>query len=188
MNEILKTIYHRRSIRKYNSAKVDRTLIEELLDAGRMAPSAMNAQPWRFYVVNDSSLISEMDRQVREVTKEMYDGQGLSLLLKQENAVFHGAPVVIFIAASKRNEWAGLDIGMCAQNIMLAAKVLGLDSCPVGFGKLIEKTSLYKYLGVPDDETVILSLVIGYGAEQPEVHDRKKDNVVYIKAPASVPV
>jgi len=51
--------------------------------------------------------------------------------------------VVIFIISPHDNEWASLDVGMCAQNIMLAAKSLGLDTCPVGFGKYVEKTKIF---------------------------------------------
>ena len=51
MNEVLKIIYARRAVRKYNDKPLDRKIIEELLDAGRMAPSAINKQPWKFYIL-----------------------------------------------------------------------------------------------------------------------------------------
>ena len=41
---------------------------------------------------------------------------------KDSDFIFHGAPLVVFLTSPKDNEWAGLDIGMCAQNKMLAAK------------------------------------------------------------------
>ena len=57
MNEVLKTIYERRAVRKYKHVTVARELIDMLLDAGRMAPSAMNKQPWKFYVLTDQKKI-----------------------------------------------------------------------------------------------------------------------------------
>jgi nitroreductase len=88
--------------------------------------------------------------------------------------------VVIFITAPKDNEWAALDIGMCSQNMMLAAKFMGLDSCPVGFGKYIEHTKLYPQLHIPSSEEIHLSIIFGYGDETPEVHKRIKKNAIYI--------
>ena len=45
-NETLKTIYERRAVRAYQDKSVSKEIIEQLLDAGRMAPSAINKQPW----------------------------------------------------------------------------------------------------------------------------------------------
>lgn len=196
MNEVIKTISERRAVRKYKDTAVSRELIEQLLNAGRMAPSAMNKQPWRFYVVTDKAYLSVSSKEIVKGTLKSIPGMGLKKIakafisnisellhgfefLKSDDPVFHGAPVVIFLAAAKDNEWAALDIGMCSQNIMLAAKSLGLESCPVGFGKFIDKTAQYKQLGVPDDEQLLLSIVVGYGDETPKMHKRSTNNVFY---------
>ena len=100
--------------------------------------------------------------------------------LKAEDAIFHGAPVVIFIASPKDNEWASLDVGMCAQNIMLSAKSLGLDSCPVGLAKFVEQTKIYSKLNVPESDHVNLAIVLGYGNEKPEPKERVTGNAVFI--------
>ncbi|WP_431215137.1 nitroreductase family protein [Puia sp. P3] len=78
----------------------------------------------------------------------MHLSHGIDLHAIQD-PVFHGAPVVIFITAPRDNEWAPLDIGMCAQNIMLSAQSLGLSSCPVGFGKYVENTPAYDRMLIP---------------------------------------
>ena len=197
MNEVIKTIYERRAIRKFKDKVVDKEIIEQLLEAGRMAPSAINKQPWKFYVVTKKDDIQLFSKEigtaalksiphmgVKKIVKAAVSGvthlsHGIDFL-KAPDPIFHGAPVVIFITAPKDNEWAGLDIGMCSQNIMLAAKSLGLDTCPVGFGKFIMKAKSYSKLNIPNQEQVLLSIIIGYGNETPEVHERKKDNVVYL--------
>ena len=51
MNEVLTTIYDRRAVRKFKDKAVEKTIIEDLIDAGRMAPSAINNQFWKFYVL-----------------------------------------------------------------------------------------------------------------------------------------
>lgn len=185
MNDVLKTIYNRRAIRKYKNKPVDRAIIEQLIDAGRTAPSAMNKQPWRFYIVTKQEDISLYSGAIIDAALKSLPNAGVHDLshgvefFRTADPVFHGAPVVIFITAAKGNEWAPIDIGMCAQTILLAAKSLGLDSCPIGFGKFIEHTPHCETLGIPENEEVLLSLVIGYGNENPALHERIKTNVFY---------
>ncbi len=193
----LKTIYERRSIRKYQSKPVDTKLIEQVLEAGRMAPSAMNKQPWKFYVFTNKETIQLMSKEIKKAAAKDFLKSGLKQIikmaanlfhgasgidfLKTADPVFYGAPVVIFITAPRNHEWAAMDIGMCAQNIMLAAKSLGLDSCPVGFGKYLEHTKCYSLLSAKASEQIHLSIILGYGNETPEVHKRIKNNVIFIE-------
>ena len=195
-NETLATIYKRRAVRKYKNKPVSRNLIEQLLAAGWMAPSAMNRQPWQFYVVTNKELIHTFSKDISKKAFKDTMKKGAKGMLKAVASLFHfaqsfdfstfsdpvfyGAPVVIFITSPRNNEWAQLDIGMCAQNIMLAAKSLGLDTCPVGFGKFVEHTGHYSLLNIPETETVQLSITVGYGDETPDVHERKTDNITFI--------
>ena len=197
MTETLKIIYNRRAVRKYKEKTLSKEIIDQLIDAGRMAPSAMNRQPWKFYVVTSKEDISLFSKEIakvglksipkigiKEAVKTVISGithlsHGIDFLTSKD-PVFHGAPVVIFITAPKENEWAALDIGMCSQNIMLAANALGLDTCPIGFGKFIAKTKSYSKLNIPATDKVQLAISIGYGDEKPEVHKRNKANVFYI--------
>lgn len=195
-NETLKTIFERRAVRKYLPYTVDDEILEKIIDAGRIAPSAMNRQPWKFYIVTHRDTIASFSKEISKLTS----GVVLKAALKHPvetvktllhfgpaafhsasgDPIFHGAPVVIFITSPEDNEWAGLDIGMCAQNMMLAAKSLGLDSCPVGFAKFIEQTPVFHRLEVPGGEKVQLAVIIGYGDEKPEPHPRVKNNALFI--------
>lgn len=195
--ETIQTIYKRRAVRKYLEKAVDKSTIEEIIDAGRMAPSAMNTQPWKFYILTKKEDVQLYSKEIRHsiihgiphigiknAMRSVLEGfKHLSFgieFLKEKDPVFHGAPVVIFITAPKDYEWAGLDIGMCSQNMMLTAKAVGLDSCPVGFGKFVMHAKSYQQLHIPTNEEVQLSIIIGYGNEDPEMHPRKKNNVRYI--------
>lgn len=179
-NATLKTIFDRRAVRKYLDKPVPKETIEQLLDAARMAPSAMNRQPWSFYILTGKSIIDSFSQQVTKAAAGHYHLGFVSGVISKNYDVFHGAPVVIFITAPKDNEWAQLDIGMCAQNLMLAAKSIGLDTCPVGFGKFVENTEAVKKLAISKSEKVLLSVTVGYGDETPEVHERKRNNAVYV--------
>ena len=196
--ETLQTIYERRSVRKYRNQFVDKNTIEKILDAGRMAPSAMNEQPWMFYVVSHQETIQSFSKEISKITAKEFLKAGPGRMikniihlfnfsqgfqyLKTKDHVFYEAPVVIFITGPRNNEWADLDIGMCAQNIMLAAKSMGLDTCPVGLGKYLEHTKLYPQLKTSAKEEIKLSVILGYGDETPEVHKRITKNAVFIDA------
>ncbi|MDR3714233.1 MAG: nitroreductase [Puia sp.] len=196
LSETIRTIYQRRAVRKYTDRPVDRELIEEVIDAGRMAPSAINHQPWQFYVLTDRKLIHSLSKEIAGTALKEFVKPGLKGAIKQaghllhfsdgfhfqalKDPVFHGAPVVIFITAPRDNEWAPLDIGMCSQNMMLAARSLGLDTCPVGFGKFVEGTEMFTKLRVPASEHVLLSIIVGYGDEHPELPERAKNNIHFI--------
>ena len=179
-NETLETIYSRRAVRTYSDKPVSKELIEELLDAGRMAPSAINKQPWRFYVLTKKETVKQFSDEIGKVAAKHFHLAFASGLLKITDAVFHGAPAVIFITAPKDNEWASLDVGMCSQNIMLAAKSLGLETCPVGMGKFVEDAPSFGKLNIPHTENVLLTIIVGYGKEKTSVHPRNKKNVFYI--------
>jgi len=159
---------------------VDKALIEQIIDAGRMAPSAMNRQLWKFYVMTDRKQISALSPTIVKVANKVLSWAHGMDSTKTTDIIFHNAPVVIFITGPKKNEWAALDIGMCSQNMMLAAKSLGLDTCPIGFAKLLEKTDKLSVLGMSSSEEIKLAIIIGFGDEDPPVHERKKDNVKYL--------
>lgn len=196
MNDTLTTIYERRAVRKYKNKPVAKEIIEQIMDAGRMAPSAVNMQPWRFYVLTDKEMIRAFSNAVKKGAVKGIFKSGIKKItktvmsaltfpakadfMKRDDMVFHGAPVVIFITSPNDNEWAPLDIGMCAQNMMLAAKSLGVDSCPVGMAKYVEFTDMYEKLNIGKDERVNLAIVFGYGDETPLVHVRSLNNVNYI--------
>lgn len=180
MNEILRTIYERRAVRKYKDRLVDRKLIDEIIDAGRMAPSAMNRQLWKFYVLTDKEQINSLSPIIVNVANKVLSWAHGIDSTKTTDIIFHNAPVVIFITAPKKSDWAALDIGMCSQNMMLAAKSLGLETCPIGLAKLLQKTDKISILGMAPSEEIKLAIIVGYGDESPAVHERKKDNVKYL--------
>ncbi|MEO6302605.1 MAG: nitroreductase [Bacteroidia bacterium] len=196
MNEVIKTIFERRAVRKYKEQGVSKDIIEQLLEAGRMAPSALGKQPWKFYIVTskeDLELFSKeiikvgmksipemgIKKTVKAIVSEITHISTIVDFFKAKDPVFHGAPVAIFITALKDDEWAALDIGMCSQNIMLAAKSLGLETCPVGFATYIEKAEHYYKLGISSTEKVHLAIIVGYGDEKPALHKRNKENAFY---------
>ena len=196
LTETIKVINTRRAIRKYKDKAVSKNLIEQVINAGMMAPSAINRQPWKFYVLTNEETIRSFSKEISKLAlkdfsklkpKNIIETAGHLLHFAHNfnfhaltDPIFHGAPVVIFITAPVDNEWAPLDIGMCAQNMMLAAKSLGLDTCPVGLAKFAMQVDLYPKLGIPPSEKVLLAIILGYGNENPEMHERQKNKTVFV--------
>lgn len=195
-NATLKTIYERRAVRKYKKMPVEKASIEDLLNAGRMAPSAMNQQAWKFYILSNPEMIKTYSKEIMKVAAKDFLKKGLKQIIQSpallihaaagidffamEDPIFHDAPVIIFITAPKDNEWAELDIGMCAQNMMLTAKSIGLGSCPIGLGKYLPFTKSFFRLGINAGEQVHLAIAIGYANETPKVHRRIFNNATFI--------
>jgi nitroreductase len=181
VNPTIETIYQRRAVRKFKNKLVDKSLIEQIINAGRMAPTAMNRQEWKFYVLMNKETIKSLSPGIIKVASKFLNWVHGTDSSKSEDIIFHGAPVVIFITGPARSEWAAMDIGMCSQNIMLAAKSLGLDTCPIGLVKFLEKTDKFASLGIPKSEHIYIAIIIGYGDESPELHERKEGNVKFIE-------
>lgn len=197
-NPVIKIIYERRAVRKFKDKLVDAVLLEKILDAGRMAPSAINKQPWRFYIVNDTYFIKKLSQAIIHSSKMALFKSGVKEAVhviknpgsfhlkngmdffKADDPIFHGAPLVVFITSAITNEWAHLDVGMCAQNMMLAAKSYGIDSCPIGLAKFIEHTKEYSLLNIPETHHIDLALIFGYGDEHPTLHPRIKNNAEFV--------
>ncbi|HXD77894.1 MAG TPA: nitroreductase [Puia sp.] len=178
--DLISCINERRAVRRYADRPVNPGLVASVIDAGKMAPSAMNRQPWRFYVLNTPGTIRVFSIQIASKLEGQFHlahGQNPETT---DDPIFHGAPVVIFLTGPREDEWAPMDIGMCAQNMMLAAQALGLATCPIGLARFVEKTKVVASLPLAPTEKVMLAISLGYGLETPAPHPRVADNVVFI--------
>src|SRR4249919_3456647 len=76
-NETLKIIYQRRAVRKFKDKPVDRKLIEQVISAGTMAPSAINKQPWKFYVLTTKLNIRNFSKEISKATLKSFFKSGV---------------------------------------------------------------------------------------------------------------
>ncbi|MGM5488498.1 MAG: nitroreductase family protein [Nanobdellota archaeon] len=161
-NEVLRTIFERRSVRSFLDKQVPEQTVKTILKAGVMAPSAMNRQPWRFAVVEDSAKIAEYNEKAIAACKEanIEEKVGFSL---DGRTLFFNAPLLVFVTAERSWDWKRDDCNLCIQNMFLAAKSLGLGSCWIGFGIALDSDSQVREdLNIPDSEEIIATLVFGY--------------------------
>ena len=179
-NPVIKAIDDRRSIRKYQEKPVSKEVIEQLLSAAAMSPSAMNKQPWEFVVVTDRDMISELSDRVKKKLGTIGVLQKFAeKITSREDLIFHRAPLLIIVTAPKSAQWAGvnmslIDCAILSQTMMLASHSLGLGSCFIGFAYLLnDDQDALRTLGIPEDRMIAAPLIFGYPSEKKGVPERR---------------
>jgi nitroreductase len=169
--EILKSIQNRISTRKYSEQPVEKDKIERCLEAGRMAPSACNAQPWKFIVIDDPELRDKVANAARAEMLNM-------------NKFTNEAPVIIAIVMEpanvtstlgskiKRKHYPLIDVGIAAEHICLQATEEGLGTCMIGW---LNEKKVRKLLSIPYSRRIPLLITLGYSAEEKEKTRRRKE-------------
>jgi len=138
----------RRSVRAYKSAPVPREIIEEIIDCGRLAASAINIQPWQFVVVTDEA----MRRQIADITD-------YGKFIAQADVC-----VAVFCEDGKYY----LEDGSAAtQNILNAARAHGLGSCWVAGDKKAYAPKICSLLGLRAQYKLVSLIAIGYPDGEP---------------------
>jgi nitroreductase len=155
--EALKT---RRCVRAYTKQPVDRQLIEEVIDCGRLSATAINIQPWEFVVVTDP----EVRRRIAALT--------------EYGKFIADAPVCVVVLCKEGSYY--LEDGSAAtQNILVAAHALGLSGCWVAGDKKAYAPQIAEIVGAPAGYRLISLVPIGYPAEHPVKEKRPLASVLH---------
>ena len=173
-SDFLELVQNRQSDRAFDKERlVEEDKLNRILEAARLAPSACNAQPWRFVVVTDAALSIEVGKAAA--------GLGMNKFAKD-------APVHILIVEESANitsllggKWKDkhfplIDIGIVAAHISLAAESEGLGSCIIGW---FDEPKIKSLVGIPASKRLLLDIVVGYPAKEKRKKIRKaKDKVI----------
>lgn len=166
----LENIMTRTSIRQYTDQPVDNEKVETMLRAGMAAPTAVNAQPWHFVVVNDKAKLGEL------------------AAANPRAGMLQTAPLAIVVCGdlTKTMEGPGQqfwiqDCSAATENILLAAHAQGLGAVWTALYPIEERMKpVCEALKLPGTLVPLCTVVIGYPAEQPEPKDKwKPENVSY---------
>ncbi|MCF6095472.1 nitroreductase family protein [Thermovorax subterraneus] len=187
MNETIKNILERRSVRNYKPDQIKDEERDLILKAAMYAPSAMGRQPWHFTVIQNKDLI---DRLSSEIKKAIIN-QNIPMLserAKEPNFnAFYGAPTIVIISADKSSKFVYADCAVAAENILIAAKSLGVSSCflaspEIFFGTEEGKKFAREEIGIPEGYEPVFVVTLGYAAgEIPEPATRRENMVRIIK-------
>ena len=148
----------RRSVRKFKPVPVLPGDLKKILEAGRLAPSAGNKQPWGFIVVRD---VERRKMLAEAAMNQMWTADAGAFL-----AIF-GDPTG---SPGAYTRWLERDPMIAVENIVLAAWGLGYGTCWIG---AFEEGKVKLLLGIPADKKVICLLPIGVPAEKPEPKPRR---------------
>ncbi|GLI37330.1 nitroreductase family protein [Geobacter hydrogenophilus] len=179
--ETLEAIRTRRSVRKFSDRPVEPDKLRAVLDAARLAPSWANMQCWRFVVVEDQATkaqISELSYVEAYFGPKGYKSNPAQKALTE-------APVVIIACGEppqsgelRGQQYYLTDVGIAAQNLMLAAHDLGLGSVFVG---VFDEQQLGELLGIPAELRIVGLFPLGYPLEAPKAGPSRKplDEIVH---------
>lgn len=173
MNETIKTLKERRSIRKYKENQISDEELNQILEAGEYAPTGRGAQSPIMVVVQDKELIKELSKINAEIMGITSDP-------------FYGAPTVIIVLADKTRNTYKEDGSLVMGNLMNAAHSLGVDSCWINRAKEVFESErgkeLLKDWGIEGDYEGIGHCILGYrDCEYPKAAPRKTNYVIRIK-------
>ncbi len=187
--ELMEAMRTRRSVRRYAAKPVERATIDRLLEAAALAPSASNAQPWAFGVLQGADVLQRYSDRAKALLLSLIDSNPTfsgyrRTLSNPDFNIFYDAPALICIYA-KPAAWPypKNDCALAAQNLMLAAHDLGLGSCWVGFAQwLFDSSELKRELGVPAEYQAVGQLVVGYPqGSLPAAPARRTPEVIFWK-------
>ena len=155
--ELLNLILERRSCRHFLPQPPDRPTLAAIVEAGRYAPSSMNRQACRFFVLTDTALIQSISRMV-SARLEQFAGRDCT----------YGAPVLVLVANRRDNNCALQDAACAMENMMLAAFSLGVGSCWINqLYRTREDREVQEKLaeiGVTPEEMPVAALALGWPA------------------------
>jgi nitroreductase len=171
----------RRSVRAYTNEPVSKEQINAILEAGVWAPTAMHREPLKFIVVEDKKLIKYVSDETKLLVQKM-----MPPLAKQfsteEDIVCYNVPVLILICAEKDPQWdkvSQIDSVLAAQNMFLKAYELGLGTCYMGFVSFLNsKPEVLKKVGMPENHTLMVPLILGHPKTKQVTGKRKKPVVL----------
>ena len=151
--ETLNAIRKRCSLKTHISTKpIEAEKINTILEAGQLAASARNNQPWRFIVVQDKQLVEQV-----------------TAAFSESNQVILDAPVILIVCARPMDdiirdgkEYFLFDVGLAVGNMLLAATDLGLITHPM---TAFNEAQVKQVLHIPDDVRTVVATPLAYPLE-----------------------
>jgi nitroreductase len=172
MNETIKTLLKRRSIRKFKQEQIKEAELHAILEAGTYAPSGANQQSALFVVVQDKEVLKKLSAMNAAV-------------LGKEMDPYYNAPTVVLVFADRSKVTPVEDASLALGNMFNAAASLGLGSCWVHRTRQMFETEegkdLLRKWGVTGDYVGVGSCILGYpDCEHPKASPRKDNFVIRV--------
>ena len=186
VNETLKIIKQRRSIRSFEDEQIKEEELQSVLEAGLYAPNAGD-QAWHFTVIQNKELLDRLNLAAKEAAKQTDIEHLRELGDNQKFNCLYGAPTLIIVSGNKEAPVPlEADCAAATQNLLLAAESIGLGSCWIFFAILAfnspQGSELRKILKIPKGYKPYYTAVFGYKKGTViNVPNRKPNLITYIK-------
>lgn len=167
--DVFEAIRARRSVRRYKPGPIADAHLGKILEAGRLAPSAGNRQPWRFIIVQD---------EIRK--KGVAEAANNQAFLRDTAAI-----VVASCDPDASAKWCEKDTMIALEHIVLAATALGYGSCWIG---AFNEGELRRLLKIPEKIKIVALLPIGAPDEKPSPKPRKDFHEIFYKEEWQTPL
>ena len=168
MNETVKNILARRSVRAYTDKLVSDEDLKTIVDCGLYAATAMGKQPWHITVVKSRAVLDEIAAANKEVLLNSPDEHLRKMAEAPDFDNFRGAPMALILSAEKEQPFGEVDCANAAENMAVAAWSMGIASCYIasfraGMGGP-KGAELCGKLGIPEGYAPYFALSLGYAA------------------------
>lgn len=174
----------RRSVRAYAPRPVDEATVRRLLDAAVHAPTAMHEEPWAFVVVQDRAVLKRLSDKAKESLDEVAHqlrprGSPADHVFIPPDNVFYDAGTLIVVYGRPMGPFVAADCWLAAENLMLAARAMGLGTCVIGLAAPALNAPEWKAeLTVPAELTAYAPIVVGTPAGQTPPVGRREPEVL----------
>jgi nitroreductase len=193
---VFEAILARRSVRSYTAQEIDRTTVRTLLEAAVRAPTAMHQEPWAFAIIQDRQLLRQMSDRAKPLFAEEVRRSGveqaghvLDSYTSPDFNIFHDAGTLIVICAKPMAPFVAADCWLAAENLMLAARAMGLGTCVVGSAlPALNVAEVKAQLGIPVEFSAIAPIIVGHPRGETAPASRKKPlTLTYLPAAGASP-
>lgn len=183
MNEVLKVIKSRRSVRDYRHEQISQESLDRIIEAGVYAPTAHNEQPWHFTVIQNQEMLQYINKKIKELMAESDIEWIQKMGSKPHFQVTYNAPTLIIVSGRKDAMAWSADCAAAIQNMLIAAESLNIGSVWLGLMRLFfQQEGEISKLGIPKGYQPYYGVALGFKAKEKEqaAPKRNLDVVNYI--------
>lgn len=156
--DALEAIRSRRSVRWYTGDPIPREDLEKIVDAGRLAASGSNRQPWDFIVITDKAMIDKLKVAAQWIQK---------------------AGAIIAVVMNPSSRWWVEDGAAAVENMLIACTALGYGSCWLEGYTLPREEEFKELLSIPKEKRLLTLVPIGVPAEWPTKEKKSLKEVIH---------
>ncbi len=204
---VMEAIQKRRSIRRFRPDAIPESVLTELLEAARLAPSGSNLQPWRFMVITDSKQIADIGQMAlnqkvfRDAPAVIVCCGDMSCFAENNRSARYeelntlgiydeiGIPTEYIRSTMDKGTIIPENIPTVFLNVAIATEHIVLYATSLGLGTLwigaLNRKEVAKYIGLPEDMVIVALLLVGVPAQDPPPRPRLSLDKIILPAPKS---